>query len=139
MKTEKLFCMSATALLALALPLMGGGTFAQDRDRDRDHDHPRFEDHDRQAARGWYNEHHDRLPEGLRDRDRLTPELESRLQVGVVLDQDLRHRIHPVPAELIERLPPCPPHYRYVIIGGHICLIDEGFHVSDVIHFELNL
>jgi len=139
MKTKKLLCMSATALLALALPLMGGGTFAQDRDRDKDRDHPRFEDRDRQAARGWYNEHHDRLPEGLRDRDRLTPELESRLQVGVVLDQDLRHRIHPMPAELIERLPPCPPHYRYVIIGGHICLIDEGFHVSDVIHFELNL
>jgi hypothetical protein len=139
MKTKKLLCMSATALLALALPLMGGGTFAQDRDRDRDHDHPRFEDHDRQAARGWYNEHHDRLPEGLRDRDRLPPELESRLQVGVLLDHDMRHRIHPVPAELIERLPPCPPHYRYVIIGGHICLIDEGFHVFDVIHFELNL
>src|ERR1700723_3423549 len=123
MKTTKLLCMSATTLLALALPLMGG-TFAQDRDRDKDHDHPRFEDHDRQAARSWYNEHHDRLPEGLRDRDRLPPEIESRLQVGVVLDQDLRHRIHPVPAELIERLPPCPPHYRYVIIGGHICLID---------------
>jgi hypothetical protein len=137
MKTTKLFCMSATGLLALALPLMGGGTLAQDRDRDRDH--PRFEDHDRQAARGWYNEHHDRLPEGLRDRDRLPPELESRLQVGVVLDHDMRHRIHPVPAELIERLPPCPPHYRYVIIGGHVCLIDEGFHVFDVIHFELNL
>jgi hypothetical protein len=33
----------------------------------------------------------------------------------------------------------CPRHYRYVIVGGHICLIDDSFHVSDVIHFELNL
>jgi hypothetical protein len=137
--TKSLLCTSAAALLALALPLIGGGTFAQDRDRDRDHDHPRFEGHDRQSARGWYSEHHDRLPEGLRDRDRLPPELESRLQVGVVLDRDLRHRVHPVPAELLERLPPCPAHYRYVIIGGHICLIDERFQVFDVIHFELNL
>jgi hypothetical protein len=143
MKIRNLLSSSAVALLGLALPFSGGSAFAQDhdrdRDRDRDHDHPRFEDHDRQVVRGWFTEHHDHLPRGLRNPDRLPPELEPRLQVGVVLDRDMRHRIHPVPEELLERLPPCPRHYRYVIIGGHICLIDDGYHVSDVIHFELNL
>jgi hypothetical protein len=141
MKTRNLFSTGAVVLLTLALPVFGGSAFAQDhdRDRERDREHPRFEDHDREAARGWFNEHHDRLPQGLRDRDRLPPEVESRLQVGVVLDHDMRHRIHPVPADLLDRLPPCPRHYRYVVIGGHICLIDDSFQVSDVIHFELNL
>jgi hypothetical protein len=141
MKPRNLLSGVAVVLLTLALPAPGGGAFAQDhdRDRDRDHEHPRFEDHDRDAARGWFSEHHDRLPQGLRDRDRLPPEVESRLQVGVILDHDMRRRIHPVPADLLDRLPPCPRHYRYVIIGGHIGLIDDSFRVSDVIHFELNL
>ena len=140
MKSSNLLLTGAVTLLTLALPCVGGSAFAQDhdRDRDRDHDRPRFEDRDRQAARGWYTERHGHLPPGLRDRDRLPPWLESRLQVGIVLDRDMRHRIRPVPEELLERLPPCPRHYRYVIIGDHICLIDDGFHVSDVIHFELN-
>jgi hypothetical protein len=34
-------------------------------------------------------------------------------------------------------LPP-PRGYRYVFIGGHACLIDSGYRVHDVIHFELN-
>lgn len=139
MKKGNSFLACTAAALTLTLPVFAGNSFTQDRDRDRDHDHPRFEDHDRESARGWFNEHHDRLPEGLRDRDRLPSGLESRLQVGVVLDRDLRHRIHPVPEELLDRLPPCPKHYRYVVIGGHIVLIDDGFHVFDVIHFELNL
>ena len=139
MKTRMWMVSCATAVLALTLPFAGGGTFAQEHERDRDRDHRRFDDHDRQAARGWYTEHHDRLPEGLRDRDRLSPEFESRLREGEALDRDLRHRIRPVPHELLERLPPCPRHYRYVIIGGHICLIDDGYHVFDILHFELNL
>src|SRR5580692_5192857 len=141
MNTRNLLSAGAVVLLTLAVPVFDGTAFAQDqdRDRDRDHEHPRFEDHDREAARGWFDEHHDRLPQGLRDRDRLPPEVESRLEVGVLLDHDMRHRIHPVPADLLDRFPPCPRHYRYVIIGGHICLIDDSFHVSDVIHFELNL
>jgi len=140
MKSNNLFLTGAVTLLTLALSCIGGSAFAQDhdRDRDRDRERPRFEDRDRQAARGWFSEHHGHLPPGLRDRDRLPPGLESRVQVGIVLDRDLRHRIHPVPEELLERLPPCPRHYRYVIIGDHICLIDDQFDVFDVIHFELN-
>lgn len=135
MKKDRSSLISLIALLFLSLPMVPRNSLAQERDHDRDH--PRFEDKDRQTAKAWFNEHHDRLPEGLRERDRLSPELESRLQIGVVLDNDLRHRIHPVPADLLDRLPPCPPHHRYVVVGGHIVLIDDGFHVYDVIHFEL--
>jgi hypothetical protein len=139
MATREWIASCATAVLALAVFFAGGEAFAQEHEHDKDRDHRRFDDHDRQAAHGWYTEHHDRLPEGLRDRDRLSPEFESRLREGEVLDLDLRHRIHPVPHDLLERLPPCPRHYRYVIIGGHICLIDNGYRVFDIIHFELNL
>ena len=143
--TTRRWIVSCAAVLGLSLPITPSQAFAREREhdreheRDRDRDHRRFDDHDRQVARGWYTEHHDRLPEGLRDRDRLPSEFEPRLREGEVLDRNLRHRIHPVPQELLERLPPCPRHYRYVIIGGHICLIDDGYQVFDVIHFELNL
>ena len=111
-----------------------------DRDHhdDRGRGHDRFYDHDRDASRDWYRAHHDHLPVGFRDRDRLPPGLEGRLRVGVVLDRDLRGRIHPVPGDLLGAYPPPPPRCRYVVIGGHIVLIDAGYHVADVIHFELN-
>ena len=149
--------MTGGALFLLALT--GGAIQAQDRGQDQDHqdqgrhhqiqhdqyredqhgqDHSRFDDHDRQVTRDWYNGHRDHPPLGLRDRDRLTPEYESRLREGDVLDRDMRGRIHPVPADYYRRLPPPPRGYRYVFIGGHVVLIDNGYRVHDVIHFEFN-
>ena len=110
----------------------------QHRDDQHQQEHSKFDDHDRQVTRDWYNEHHDHPPIGLRDRDRLPPEYESRLREGYVLDRDMRGRIHPVPADYYRQLPPAPRGYRYVFIGGHACLIDSGYRVHDVIHFELN-
>ena len=110
----------------------------QNRDDHHDQDHSRFDDHDRQVTRDWYNEHHDHPPVGLRDRDRLPPQYESRLREGDVLDRDMRRRIHPIPTDYYRRLPPPPRGYRYVFIGGHACLIDNDYRVHDVIHFELN-
>ena len=116
----------------------------QDRDderRDRDdrnrHDHDRFDDRDRQAAREWYEHHRDRHE--FRDRDRWSPEYEGRMREGYVLDSEMRRMCRPVPAELTYRLGPCPRGYRYVIVGGHVCLIDEGYRVHDVIHLEFNI
>ena len=110
----------------------------QHRDDQRGQDHSRFDDHDRQVTHDWYNEHHGRPPVGLRDRDRLSPQYESRLREGDVLDRDMRRRIHPIPADYYRRLPAPPRGYRYVFIGGHACLIDSDYRVHDVIHFELN-
>jgi Ni/Co efflux regulator RcnB len=151
--------LSMTGSTLFLLALTGGAMQAQDRGQDQDHhdqarhdenqhnqyrsdqrgqDHSRFDDHDRQVSRDWYNEHHDHPPVGLRDRDRLTPQYESRLREGAVLDRDMRRRIHAVPDDYYRRLPPPPRGYRYVFIGGHTCLIDDSYRVHDVIHFELN-
>jgi Ni/Co efflux regulator RcnB len=116
--------------------------YRQDQDhRDQNHqdqDHSRFDDHDRQVSRDWYNQHRNRPPAGLRDRDRLRPEYESRLREGYVLDQNMRRMVYPVPTDYYRRLPPPPRGYRYVFIGGHLVLIDGGYRVHDVLHFELN-
>ncbi len=110
-----------------------------DRHDDRDHhDGDRFDDHDRQAMREWQEHHHDHPPVGFRNRDRLPPDLESRFQAGLVLGPEYRSRIRPVPVDLYRRLTPPPPGYRYVVVGDHICLVDRGYRVHDVIHFELN-
>jgi len=109
------------------------------RDDQRGQDHSRFDDHDRQVSRDWYDQNHSHPAAGLGDRDRLSPQYESRLREGYVLDGYMRRRIHPVPATYYRQLPPPPRGYRYVFIDGHACLIDGGYRVHDVIHFELNL
>ena len=145
-----------TGSMLFFLAVTGGALKAQDRradqnsqDRNRqdqnrrdqnhqDQDHSRFDDHDRQVSRDWYNQHRNRPPAGLRDRDRLRPEYESRLREGYVLDRDMRRMVYPVPTDYYRRLPPPPRGYRYVFIGGHLVMIDNGYRVHDVIHFEMN-
>jgi Ni/Co efflux regulator RcnB len=135
-----------TGGLICLLGITAGAIRAQDHGQDQDHhdqdrhdqDHMRFDDHDRQVSRDWYNAHHDHPPMGLREQDRLRPEYEARLQNGYVFDRYMRSRIHPVPADYYSQLPPPPRGYRYVLVGGHAVLIDGDYRVHDVIHFELN-
>ena len=148
-----------TGSMLAVLALTGGAMCAQDHnyDQGRDNqgrndqnqndrnrndrrapDHSRFDDRDRQYSREWYNQHRDNRPPGLRDRDQLRPQYESRLREGYVLDREMRRMVYPVPADYSRRLPPPPRGYRYVFIGGHAVLIDSGYRVHDVLHFELN-
>jgi Ni/Co efflux regulator RcnB len=120
------------AVLATFLSLGAFSAFAQDRDR-REHD--KFDDNDRRVAHEWYEAHHNRPPAGFRERDRLEAKHEELLREGYVLDQGFRGRIQPLPSGL--RLPPPPRQQRYVVIGGHVVLIDRGYRVHDVIHLEL--
>jgi Ni/Co efflux regulator RcnB len=117
-------------------------------DRDRGHDREEFRDghdrdhfygdHDREAMRGWYAQHRDHLPPGLRDRDRLPPEMERRLVVHGILPVELRGRMYPCPPELERQLPPPPPDCTHVFIGGHVVLMNRvNFQIVDVFHFEL--
>jgi Ni/Co efflux regulator RcnB len=110
---------------------------SDDERRGRD-DRYNFRDRDRQAVREWYEHHRGHEPEGFRRRDWLAPKYESRLRVGFVLGPDMRRMAYPVPDDLLYQLPPCPRHYRYVAIGGHICLVDRGYRVHDLIHLEIN-
>jgi hypothetical protein len=55
-----------------------------------------------------------------------------------VLDKGLRRKVHPAPPDLSRRLPPPPSDHRYVVIGGHVGLIDNKFQVKSVIHLHDN-
>ena len=98
----------------------------------------RFDDHDQQVTKEYYNQHKDNPPAGLRDRDRLSPAQESNLHEGAVLDRETRKQVHPAPPELTRQLPPPPSHHRYVAVGGHIGLIDNNYNVKAVIHLHGN-
>jgi Ni/Co efflux regulator RcnB len=114
------------------------GQDSQDRDHhDRDHhDHDRFDDHDRQAARDWYRDHHDAF---RNDEGRYWhQEWEPNIREGFVFTREMRRAVRPVPRDLYARLAPPPRGYRYVVIGHHICLVDGGYRIHDVLHFELN-
>jgi Ni/Co efflux regulator RcnB len=147
MKNRRWFSAATTLAMALFVSV----TLAQaqdDRDHhdqdnrdqghhDRDHhDHDRFDDHDRQAARDWYRDHHDyvRHDEGRYWHSQWEPNIRE----GFVFSRDMRHAMRPVPRDLYVRLAPPPPGYRYVMIGDHIVLVDRGYRIHDVLHFELN-
>jgi hypothetical protein len=158
------FQVGTTAMLGLALSTTialaqgnGHGHDKHDRDdddrwhdrgndHDRDHGnghhhdrgHGRYADHDRDI-RGWYHAHYEHLPPGLAKRDRLPPGLERQLIVNGTLPPGLRRKMQPCPRELEVMLPPPPPNYVHVVIGGNLVLYNRAnFQVADVFHFEIN-
>ena len=102
---------------------------------DRDH-HDRFNDHDREQARDWYAHHHDAFhhTEGRY----WHREWEPNIHEGYVFTPDMRRGWRPVPRDLLVRLGPVPRGYRYVVIGDHVVLVDDGWRIHDVLHFEVN-
>lgn len=118
-------------------------------DHDRDHGHgnehhdhgrghERYADRDRDI-RGWYRAHYNHLPPGLAKRDRLPPGLERQLIVNGTLPPGLRGRMQPCPHELEVMLPPPPPNYVHVFVGGNLVLYNRAnFQIGDVFHFEVN-
>lgn len=139
MKRNHLVATFCTAvMLTLGLSTMASASdLGQGRGRGRGdmQSHDRFDDHDREAARNWYSSHQRALPRGLRDRDRFAPDVEVRIQEGFVLDTRMRRQVYAVPGDLLRLLGPAPRGERYVMINGHILLIDRGYRVIDVIHF----
>lgn len=103
------------------------------------HDHDRYSDHDRDAARGWYHDHYSHLPPGLAKRDRLPPGLERQIVVRGFMPVDLRRQMRPCPHELEVMLPPAPPNYAHVVIGGNLVLVNRAnFQIADVFHFDIH-
>ncbi len=114
-----------------------------DRGHDRDHgrghghDHDRYSDHGDQV-RGWYREHHEHLPPGLAKRDRLPPGLERQLVVRGTLPLGLQRKMQPCPPDLERMLPPPPPNYAHVVIGGNLVLLNRAnFQIADVFQIEI--
>ncbi|MDE3109485.1 MAG: hypothetical protein KGL02_06050 [Acidobacteriota bacterium] len=110
-----------------------------DRDWGRDDDRGQYyRGDDEGAIRNWYRDHYSNLPPGLAKRDELPPGLERQLIVRGTLPPGLRRRIEPCPPELVQELPPPPPHCEHVFIGGHLVLLNRAnFQIVDVFHFEL--
>jgi len=144
---------TATLFLALSTTIAvaqehGHGHEKHDRDDDDErghgrgkghgHDHDRYSDHDRDQIRGWYRTHSSNLPPGLAKRDRLPPGLERQLVVRGTLPPGLQKKMQPCPRDLEVMLPPPPPNYAHVVIGGNLVLINRvNFQVADVIHLEI--
>jgi Ni/Co efflux regulator RcnB len=130
-----------TACGAVLLAFTGSFALAQDRgdqgeNRGQDKKHYRqFNDNQRHSARQYYNQHQD---EPAFQRNQWNDEYESRLQPGYMLDPDMRRMSHPAPRDLIRGLGPAPRGYRYIVVGGHVVLVDNEYRVHDAIHLELN-
>ncbi len=122
----------------------------RDQDRDGDHGHGRgegqgrghaygrekYRDHDRDLH-GWYRAHYSHLPPGLAKRDRLPPGLERQLIVNGTLPPGLRGRMQPCPRELEAMLPPPPPNFVHVVIGGNLVMYNRAtFQIGDVFRFD---
>jgi Ni/Co efflux regulator RcnB len=105
-------------------------------DHGRGHGHEGYRDHDRDIH-DWYRTHYNHLPPGLAKRDRLPPGLERQLIVNGTLPPGLRGHMQPCPHELEVMLPPPPPNYAHVFIGGNLVLVNRvSFQVADVFHFD---
>ena len=102
----------------------------QGRYQERYRGHDRFDDHDRRIVQSWYHGHRHAPPPGLRDRDRRSG---FHLGIGVYLDRDTRRYAYGVPIDLRRSLPPAPYGYRYMLINGHLCLVDTDYRVRDMI------
>lgn len=130
----------AVSSATLAQPGHGNGKGHNKHHRDDDDDDQGrrgYSDHDREAIREWYHDHQGDLPPGLAKRDELPPGLERQLEIRHSLPPGLRKKIHSCPEDLERRLPPPPPDYRHVLIGGHVVLMNaRTYVVVDIFHFD---
>lgn len=143
MKAHWVMATCMTVLFAFA----GSVVLAQGRAPDRNdqklsqnrkrRSHTKFDDHDRQVMRDWYDQDRDKVLVGLRDPNGATPYVDSRLQIGSARDADLRTR-RPAPIEFWYRLTSSPRNYQYVAIRGHVAAIDDNYQdINDLIHLKL--
>ena len=145
--TGALSCFALTATLALADGHGQGKGKGHDKQESEDegddhghegkgHDKHYSKDHDRQAARGWYDEHQGHLPPGLAKKNQLPPGLQRQLIVRGTLPPGLQKRLQPVPQDLEVRLAPPPPECAHVLIGGNIVLLNRRTNlVVDIVAF----
>jgi len=146
------FRVGASAILSLSLSAttavaQGHGHGHENQDRDEDdrgrghghghgHGHERYADHDRDI-RDWYRDHYDHLPPGLAKRDHLPPGLERQLIVDGTLPPGLQKKRQPCPRELEVMLPPPPPNYVHVVIGGNLVMYNRAtLQIGDVFRLD---
>jgi len=100
------------------------------------HGRGHYKDHDRDIH-DWYRAHYDHLPPGLAKRDHLPPGLERQLVVNGTLPPGLQKKMQPCPRELEVMLPPAPPNYVHVVIGGNLVMYNRAtLQIGDVFRVD---
>jgi hypothetical protein len=143
MKTRWVMAACMTVLFGFA----GNIVLAQDRVPSRNdqrlsenrkyHNRIKFDDHDHQVIRDWYNPDRDEILVGIRDPNRVSPYVDSRLQIGFAHDAYLPIR-RSAPIRFWDRLTSSPRSYQYVAIQGHVEAIDENYQdINDLVHLKL--
>jgi len=140
MKTRWWMTACAVALLALtcsAAVAQNGKNHEKGENRGQSKKQYRqFRENQRQYAYTYYGQNQNN--EIFRHDSRWNNDYENRLRPGYVLDPDMRRMSRPAPYAMIRGLGGAPRGYRYIIIGGHVVLVDSGYRVHDTIRFELN-
>jgi hypothetical protein len=131
MKTRWWMTACATVLLALTC----GAAVAKEKNRGQSKkEYRQFNENQRQYARTYYNQNQRHFAQ---DR-RWNNDYENRLRPGYLLDNDMRRMSRPAPRDLTRGLGRAPRGYRYVVIGGHVVLVDNRYRVHDTIHFHIS-
>src|SRR5258708_27312640 len=106
-------CMMGTCLLTSSFALAQGRGNGHGKGHGKDGDDgdrgEYYKDRDREAIRGWYDQHNSNRPPGPAKRDQLPPGLEKQLVRRGTLPPGLQKRLQPCPEDLERRLPPPPP------------------------------
>jgi hypothetical protein len=133
-----------TACVLALLALMSSAAMAKnDRNQEKGENrgqskkqYRQFREDQRQYALTYYNQNQNNGV--FRHDSRWNNDHENRLRSGYVLDQDMRRMSRPAPYPMIRGLGGVSRGYRYLIIGGHVVLVDSGYRVHDTIRIELN-
>jgi hypothetical protein len=87
-----------------------------------------FEDRDRDAIEQWSHDHPSALSQlagGGVHVDNAS--VDAQLQIGTVLNPDLRTQARGAPEDLVSHLSAAPANWKYVVIADRLCLVDDDW------------
>lgn len=144
MKTR--WWMSSCAAVLLALGLSGGAALGQgmsgkNHEKGENHgqskkEYRQFQEKQRQYAQTYYDQHHNHKV--FKTDSRWNDDYSNRIQPGYILDPDMRRMNRSAPNDMVLGLGRAPSGYRYIVIGGHVVLVDNEYRVHDTVSIQLN-
>jgi hypothetical protein len=134
----------AAALLALGLTgsaALGLGMDGKNNEKGENHgqskkEYRQFQEKQRQYAQTYYDQH--RNHKVFKTDSRWNNDYSNRLQPGYILDSNMRRMSRSAPKDMVLGLGRAPSGYRYIVIGGHVVLVDNEYRVHDTVRIQLN-